>query len=322
MIRALVVPESLSHTASWWRSWGPLAQMSREYENFTPIALDAVDWTVMRFCSLAFIQAPHHFKMWQIANMARSHKVPVVIDVDDDVWDMPRGNPGRVALTRDMIDWATKGVQMADAVTVSTVALYERVRSLGAKRVELIPNALPEFVTWHDRPCSKVVWWRGSEWHRHNIRSVASELLHEINRNPDWHWIFAGTDPDEITTQITHDNFSVRPTIDIFMYHEHLAQAAPAILINPLLDHPFNYAKSNIGWMEAAMAGGAILAPDFPEYRQPGAVTYKPGEFGSKLSDMLKGARPDRALARTEIDANWRLRPMNVKRMELFKSLL
>jgi len=302
---------------------GPLKNMERYYNDFRVEAPDQLHWLSAASASLLFLQRPFEAKHVGILRMMKAHKTPVVLDFDDDLWDIPKGNPAFLQYKKEWLDNARQCVLEAGAIIASTEPLAERIRSFKPKgKVHVIENALPDYYEWRNSPQSKTVWWRGGDFHRHDLKRVIPELIEVINKNPDWHWYFGGSNPFEVTEELTHDNWSAHPTITLPEYHERIQTIAPAIIINPLQDHPFNYSKSNIAWIEAALAGGALLAPDFPQFREPGVVNYREGGFGAALQAMLNGERPKMDIARAKIDKEYRLKGANKARLNLFKELI
>lgn len=321
-MKVFAVCPHLHDSQSWWRAMGPLQDMVR-VDQISLETPSQITWVNLRSCSLLFLQRPFDSRGVGIMQMAHSQGTPVVCDFDDDLWDLPKGNPAYIQYTPEWKDAARQCAVGADAVIVSTEQLAERVRSFKPKgKVHVIKNALPDFYKWRNGPLSKTVWWRGGDYHRHDIKHVVPQLIEIINKNPDWHWLFGGSNPFEITENITHDNHSSHSPIPIPEYHVKLQHVAPAIIINPLQDHPFNHSKSNIGWIEAALAGSALLAPDFPQFREPGVVNYKEGGFGEALQAMLDGQRPSVDIARRKIDAEYRLSDANKVRLKLFRELI
>lgn len=302
---------------------GPLQNLARERDDFSCVAPSELNWVSFSGCSLLFLQRPFDAKHFGILKASQKKRIPVVVDFDDDLWDIPKGNPAFVQYTPEWKETARLCAVNADAIIVSTESLAERVESFCPKgKVHVIKNSIPDYYQWRNGPQSKTVWWRGGDFHRHDLRRVFEELIAVINKNPDWHWRFGGSNPFEVTEEIKHDNWSANPTIPLEEYHDLLQEVAPAIVINPLQDHTFNHCKSNIAWIEAALAGASLLAPDFAQFREPGVVNYKDGGFGSALQAMLDGQRPDVGAARAKIDAEYRLGKANKARWKLFKELV
>jgi hypothetical protein len=278
-------------------------------------------WTTANETSLLFAQRPFAPNHVATIKDAKWHGIPVVADYDDDLWNLPFGNPAFLQYTEEWLQGATESAMLSDVVITSTEPLAERIRSFGHKDVRVIKNALHDYYKWTERPQNKVVLWRGGPFHEHDLDTVADDLIRVVNANPDWHWFFAGSVPSRIVGKFTHKNWSGSPVIEIEQFHRALVQMAPAIIINPLEMHPFNECKSNIGWIEATMCGATILVPDFPQFDEPNTVRYKEGEFGDKLQSMLNGNLGDVRAARARIDSHYRLHNANQKRLEIFKEL-
>lgn len=325
-MRILVVCANIGDPTSFWRGWGPVSQLGRYEYGCEMIAPEQLTWMNTIACSIAVFQRPFDAAHLRGIKNCKLHGLPVVVDYDDYLWEVPRGNPAKKFYTPQQIEVVNEIILTADAVTCSTEIIAQKVREIGAKDVVVIRNALPEYYKWREGPQTKQVWWRGSKWHRHDISAVADDFVRVVNANPDWRWLFGGSDPDWITERFTHDNWAANPTVELTEYHRSIAATAPAIVVSPLIDCTFNRAKSNIAWIEAALAGGYLLSPDFEQFRGlPGVTTYIPGQFGDTLQELLTTAEaksPDMSAARKMIDRDYRLGKVNEQRWDLYRRLL
>lgn len=200
----------------------------------------------------------------------------VVVDLDDDVWAIGANHPQRRAWRKDHTVSLAAALRLADRATVSTQPLAETVRRYN-RDVRVVANAIdptdfPEVV----RPDDGIVrlGWAGSLTHVTDLRPVLPALL-ELGRRPDVELHFYGYDP-------FHDYRQGRPTPGVrthrgvpYVYHawaalpDHYAAIGTLdIAIAPLLDNPFNWAKSAVKWLEHAMHGTAMVLADVYPYRE------------------------------------------------------
>jgi len=327
LIRIVTISPNVADNQSFWRSYGPLSLLSSVDSDIDVVAPANIDWTTIMPASLVYMQRPFDAKHLQVARFTKIDMgKPLVVDFDDDLWDLPQGNPAWLLYNDEWRTMARHVALLANICIASTEPIAERLRSFGCKNVRVIENALPEYYKWRPLNPNKVVLWRGGDFHRHDLESVQDEFIAVVKKNPNWHFLFAGCNPTFVTRHLAEYgtpecNWSAKPTIPLTEFHRMLQDVAPAIVINPLDDHTFNRAKSNIGWIEAALAGAAILAPDFEQYRKPGARNYKPGEFGTALQAMLDGDMPDVQAARDHIDKRYRLTAANKQRLAVLREL-
>ena len=189
---------------------------------------------------------------------------PIVYDADDDVLDYPAwtGLGGAAARERDVI---LRLLAMANLVTVATPVLAERLRAHTRAPMRVIRNALdPEWYTAEASPAAaphpvRVLYHgvpvrlRDYEVARPAVDRLAAEM--PIRRI----WLGAGHEPRVVAAVD-----EALPWVDgPHRFAAALVAARPDIGLAPLLDEPFNRAKSELHWIEYALAGAATVASAF-----------------------------------------------------------
>lgn len=301
-----------------------MGQLVNTVDDFKYLAPGRLSWVEVSACSMLFLQRPFNDMHLRLLDFCHWHGMPVVVDTDDLLWMLPEGNPAYLSYGDDWKNLASECVRKSECVIASTQPIADYVMGLGAKRAVVIENALPDYYRWFDRPRRKTMLWRGSDYHRHDIDTVLDDFLRVVNAHSDWHIVLTGGMP-LWASKIAHKNWKAVPLKLLSEFHGILIDESPAIIVNPLQDHPFNHAKSNIAWIESCIAGGVCLAPDFEQYRLPGCARYAPGEFGDKLEMLIQEADsiPERVVeARAYCDQEFRLSKMNAKRIALFRELV
>ena len=271
--------ELLNHT-SFYRCLGPFIAMAEPKGAHTVRCLpSAPTWADVMQADVAFVHRPYLPEDLATIRKYKAYGVPVWIDYDDDFFGIPQSSPvyEKIAEARQNV---TESLKAADIVTVSTACLKEVYAPI-AKNVRVIPNAMPDqlAVNRPNRPARmKRIVWRGNATHARDINTVKDAVIRVALAHKDWDWIFlGGYRPWEICEEFTRNgiDFFVHPWIpDVYDYMRFLSKLDAAIMIVPLEDQPFNHAKSNIAWMEAAWANTLSLAPAWPEWVARGGNTY------------------------------------------------
>ena len=188
----------------------------------------------------------------------------VVYDTDDDVLDYPEWTGLGFAAGRER-DLILRILAMADLVTAATPILAERLRPHTRAAVRVVRNAVDP--AWYDHaPDERLageprviyhgtpVRLRDYELARPAVDAVAAAFpgLRRV-------WLGAAHEP-----RVVACTDEVRPWVDgLAAFGGALAAARPDIGLAPLLDEPFNRAKSELHWLEYSMAGAATVATSF-----------------------------------------------------------
>jgi hypothetical protein len=313
-----VIAPNASDATSWYRACGPLRHLRRHamphldlqvFNNASPC------WSAFMNVDAFFIQRPHMPGALAWAKEAASANVPLWIDYDDPVWAIPPHHP----MFQDFHGSrkaCAEILELASVITVSTGQLAENLKGRTQARVIVVPNAVDETfrpaAPTKDKP-RHLLAWRGGVTHREDLE-LARPLLEHLGVAvqyfgvpPPWHNVDKGD--------------VVWPWMATPTYLDQLAKSPAAALVVPLVDCPFNRAKSNCSWLEATWAGLATVHGTevdnhtrLPEFTKPGILT---------LQQYLDGA--DLAAAREEslafIRENLTLAQTNKLRKEVLESL-
>jgi hypothetical protein len=234
---------------------------------------------------------------------ARAASVGVVWDNDDDIGAIPRGSAhharfGSVAL-RDVERGVDTMAKDAHVVTTPSGYLAEKYRAMGARNVHVLENYLPRHFCQVARSSHSgivVVWVAGLE---HQIDHQRLRLQRTLERLLDVH-----ADVQLLSIGLGLGIDSVRYRRMRGVDHENLARGLGTcdIGIAPLVDIPWNRARSNVKVKEYAAAGLAWLASPVTPYEslgeREGGRLVADGEWFSELSRLVVDARGRRKLAR------------------------
>lgn len=192
----------------------------------------------------------------------------LVIDIDDNVWEIPYGNitiHGKEAMEAHINRgfWTLELIKAADAVTVSTEPLKDKLKSFNSK-IEVIPNLIdPKDWKYKPKPHDTVrIGWIYSHTHIPDIKEVKEALNNIKEKYGDRiEIIIFGSDLQVFSFKPEH-HWGVK----FAEYPKKLTELSFDISICPLEDNEFNKCKSNIKWMESVMSGAAVIASDVYPY--------------------------------------------------------
>ncbi|MDE2101328.1 MAG: glycosyltransferase family 4 protein [Patescibacteria group bacterium] len=195
----------------------------------------------------------------------------IVFDLDDDLWSLPATNPAQ-KIFRALREGLAEALRYADLLTVSTSFLATAARTaLPSLRCDIavIENAISSDVfsdrhCWDDDNEDVVIGWGGSNSHGGDI-GVAFEVLKELLEcEPRVRLEFVGMRPP--ASILKHPRVRIRPWVPIAQYAATLSTWAWDVMLAPLDSTRFNFSKSSIKQLEAALTGAVCLASPLPNY--------------------------------------------------------
>lgn len=290
-MRVLVAVGSYTDGCAWYRSMGPWSAIAKQFKGFEPFYTNGPPlWSDVRAADLVFMQRPCTVEMQTAAEACKDFGVPLWVDWDDDILSIPRDNPAYdVYFT--LFDTITDIIKMADLVTTSTVSLAASFSKLN-HNTKIVPNAVDDdLLKLHPTTGepNKMVMWRGTATHDRDVGHVASQIVSVANAHPDWTFAFMGDDPCPWAVSEKLPNVArITGRMSPMTFFKTLCILRPMIVMAPLFDDQFNQAKSNIAALEGALAGAAVVAPDWIEWRMRGVCRYIGEEqFGNVLSFVM-----------------------------------
>ena len=202
--------------------------------------------------------------------------IRVIHDIDDDLWSIPRWNPGYENVQKAK-KWFDKCLGAADLITVSTPHLKGQVEKHGFGPVRVIENAIDfQFFRPLNPPAAgrqgvKIGWPSGPTHHLDGQIALA-ELVPLLKEFPDLYVEFVGEMPQSI--QDAYSRGLIDPlrvwavTVKIECYAEWLSARDWDFTVAPLTNAAFNKSKSFLKLLEAGSLHLPCLASDMAEYKR------------------------------------------------------
>lgn len=245
-----------------------------------------LSWVDLAGVDMLFIQRPHTELALQMIDVAKRMKVPVWVDMDDMTWEVPTSSDRYRSFAQCSAELMATIVKNATVTTVATRYLKDSLDIYG--NVVVVPNAFNDYI-FDFSPSIKrepSISWRGSGTHAHDIAWFSKEI-EQIDKIYNKDWTFIGMNP-ELYVDINIALVNAMHLTDYFNYIQFGDKNN--ICIVPLKPIKFNYAKSNIGWIEATLSNKVTLGPVWKEWLKPGVINYKDNEdFKNKLEALING---------------------------------
>src|SRR5574343_899363 len=89
----LMVCPNYYDATSWYRGMRPFQRIKRETGKINLAMVTSVDWSVLGNCDLLFLQRPYTEAHLKLATLATQMNVPIWVDFDDFLFEMPTDNP-------------------------------------------------------------------------------------------------------------------------------------------------------------------------------------------------------------------------------------
>lgn len=320
---------STTDAISYYRGLGPLMSMARD-QNIMVHNLTQFNWASLRQLSCLFMQRPYTKNHVDIFTECKYNNVPVWLDYDDLLTNMPTANPNWITYEKNDIKKNLEYlITNADVITVSTPYLGQQLLKWN-KNVVVLPNGIDiDAFPYRTADCgerAKAFYWRGSHTHHKDVWTYADEIVAAAEEFKDWKFHFMADNLWFLTDRMRHEQTYIVDALPIERYFAHLWRVAASCCIVPLHDHPFNRSKSNIAYLEAVFSGAMAIVPDWEEWRHPGALLYNDNKSFLEAFKVIATGQVD--VRKMSNDAwvyicdNFALNKINVKRRQVFERLI
>jgi processive 1,2-diacylglycerol beta-glucosyltransferase len=238
---------------------------------------------------------PTHLQAYErIVSLARAQSKPVVFDLDDWLLELPEKHPDRISHHyAGGLFPILRAIMEADAVTVSTPELAERVNSLNDNTL-VLPNYIDEGM-WNllprrvssDPQQPIIIVYMGGDSHAPDFEPLVPVLV-DILQTYEERIVFKsiGMQPASAIRELP--NVQAIPFQFAYLsYAEFVQRQHFDLAIAPLADNSFNRCKSSMKYLEYSALGipgvysrippyagmitegvNGFLASDLPEWRQ------------------------------------------------------
>lgn len=292
MISILECSPNPSDATSYYRTRGVLPFLVREHS--TELRFSYLQkylrstWSDIAAFDVIFIQRPTTQYDYDFILMCRRMNKIIWLDYDDLHTDIPPSNPV-YHVNPDGGKWMLKCSEMATFITCSTPAIQEKILGVN-KHAYVVKNAHNDYIYSHKqlqkdgltkRP--KVIW-RGGVTHEEDIFQYREQIREVVERYP--FRMFGGV------SHYTKRDLGLQEDehisgLPLEEYLNYIVQYNPAFMIYPLVDNPFNKAKSNISALEAIYSGAICIVPyGFEEFNGTAILSSNFIEAIEMLSDV------------------------------------
>ncbi len=326
-MKILYITPNSNDPLAFYRGSGVLGKMRKDYSDFEFTDGKDISWATVTSHDLVFIQRPYKSEHMEIIRICKKWCVPVVIDFDDWLFQLPESNLAVDAFdaSRELFVEISKS---ADHVIVATEKLKELMERIDVTNVTVIPNGYDSRLfpyRHHEMDRSKIFLWRGGNSHLEDILSVAPAINELVAKHKDWVFGFIAQRPWMLAKA---DNLKFIGGMGIVEYFKFIHDTTPAIMSHPLKNCEFNEAKSMCSWLEATHARSCFVGPNFKEFDRSGVVQYavdSSEDFFRVVDKLITTPQlivQNMRLSEAEIMGPLELRACNAERYKVFSKLI
>lgn len=321
----------LTGATGWYRIINPLAKLGATIRIGMTVRVRADD--AMRMKELGDIWVMKMADNDGIDHIYGAHKdftgARVVLDLDDDIDNVDPSHPEYEGL-QERLGMRIRMVKMADHIIVATQEIKDSIKHLNPY-CTVIPNSIDPAIWKYPNKLKndgKIrIGWMASGSHFVDSPIVETILTELIQEYPNVEFHAAGM----IRASVKGDRWFHHPgTVAYDTFPKFYASLGIDIAIAPLVDNPFNRAKSNIKFLEAAMLGIPMVASDVKPYQdiehgKTGYLASSPSQFKKYLKWLIENEEKRREIgnnAKQYVLDNWTIDKFLPKYEELFDKLM
>lgn len=296
-----IITPNHTDACSWYRTLGPWLAFEKQNRHVEIVNPPRMDWTEAARLDCLFMQRPYLKEHLLAAQIAAKAGVPVWVDFDDLLWDVPRWNQAYRHFANEECQAVLRQLcQLAYAISCTTEALAREIYLRTGRHAIVVPNALQNRFPLHmprpqDDAEPTIYWWRGGKQHKRDHEVVFNMFRAVADADPKAQFFLFGDDPWWAEDVTFKGRMEVIPdAVDVLVFHDELCRRRPSVLLYGLNDHVFNECKSACSWLEATMAGSIVVGPNWAEWHRPGIIHYEPGSLDSAAAAAVKAGQVNR----------------------------
>ncbi len=200
--------------------------------------------------------------------MAKRNGKVILTICDDNIWDIPKGNPANAVYQGLIVDTYEAILKEVHTVTTSTPYLKElciKHNPYTYIHRNLVEMGIHGFVA-PDKDDDEVKWtrilWTGTPHHLDDITLVEDAIKAITNKYQQVKWIFIGFKPPHLSEFCPRYRYEYYEFVPVESFYAAVASLDADIAFAPLTNHPFNFGKTARKAQEFAILGlPMILAP-------------------------------------------------------------
>lgn len=279
------------------------------------------DPDLLRQCEVVVFYRHCDDASMRLAQWLSEQGVAVVWDNDDHFGGLPKEHPLGGLKGREIDGYIKRMLRIADIATAPSAELAARYAASGARCTAMVENYLPNesVPTARDRHDGCVVGWVAAGEHRSEVQGLdlPGVVARLLGGHPDLRVETVG-----LRLGLQHPRYIPREPVALKELPRAVARFDVGIA--PLVDTPYNRARSNVKVKEYACAGVPWLASSLGPYgslgeREGGRLVAEDG-WEQAIGRLVESARDRRRLGRRA--ARWAKSQTIARNVERWEEVL
>jgi glycosyltransferase involved in cell wall biosynthesis len=278
------------HGPGYYRGYLPLSRMSELGHDCTHAtsmpSFEACQEQELDVLVGQRLVEPSPSSTWQDMARESSRNYALVMDLDDDLWNIDRSNDAHSFFDADRLRRLKENVEVADLITVSTDYLANVVDEHTSAPVVVLANTVPQLLVdmrpvhvTNDREGHQVIGeddlvigWAGSSTHNRDFGECAKSVRRVVQANP--RTIFHCICSVDYTDRVKSIKGRTHWTGWVNGVENYYRAVNFDIGLAPLYPFEFNQSKSDIRLLELGALGIPVIASPVGPYQRAAIEGY------------------------------------------------
>jgi glycosyltransferase involved in cell wall biosynthesis len=231
----------------------------------------ALDYSQLVKADVIHFQRQYAAESYIVMRNLQEQGKPCLFLCDDNIWELPPGNPARGTYEQADVAYRYQTIMtLAHAVTTSTPYLAKKCREFNPKVTifrNLVDPTIRSFMSpGRDNPREVRICWTGTPHHHDDAALLDEACLKILHKYPQVKFVFMGYYPPSLFEKYPKDRYEYYNFVDVDAFYPCYANLDIDIGLVPLIDHPFNWAKTCRKFQEYSIVGAPTIASPVGNY--------------------------------------------------------
>jgi len=261
-------------------------------------------------------------------------KKPLIIDVDDYVFDVKSDNPAYQyynPTNTQHQQYAATLINQATAIVVTNKYLKDYYSAFN-DNIYIIPNCIDfSLFEWPRKKRARLrIGWTGAQAHDFDLKEIEDVIPKILKDYPQVDFVTFGYQP-AWTKKLPKSRYKHYHWVSLYQYFNTCAEIGIDIGLAPLTDSKWNRGKSNLRWLEYSALKTPTIASNVAPYRdsikdgKTGLIVKNKEDWYKHIARLIEDKTLREKIgtaAYLEVKRNYNIMNMRFKYLKIFKEVL